>query len=309
MRKPVRRAGNLSDDDLLGAAREAARLGAAAHREARGTVDASGWSEKGRSDFVTEVDLEAERRILSVLLGRFPTHSVLAEEGTRIEAGQAPASGESSPRGGIVARGDEGAIRWIVDPLDGTTNWLHGYPEYAVSIAAEDGEGIRAAVVLNSETGELFEASRGGGARRDGRPIAVSSVSDLRLALVGTGFPFKKLEVLPRYLSAFEQVLRATSGIRRGGAAALDLCDLACGRLDAFFEYWLQPWDVAAGALIVREAGGVFERLYVPGLEGPERFGPPAPAGLLAGGFLGANALLISTFRSLVESADPAPDR
>ncbi len=172
---------------------------------------------------------------------------------------------------------------WIIDPLDGTTNFLHGYPEYAVSIAAHDAAGLRAAVVLNSATGELFEATRGGGARRDGQDIRVSDMDDLDLALVGTGFPFKKLHVLPAYLETMSRVLRSTAGIRRAGAAALDLCDLACGRLDAFWEYWLMPWDVAAGALIVREAGGVFEELEVPGIgRGPGAAGltVDVPAGL-----------------------------
>ena len=307
MGQPGRGSCDSLDGNLLEAAREAARQGASAHHEARGEVDSSSWSEKGRSDFVTEVDLEAERRILSVLLGRFPQHGVLAEEGTHALADRSSAG---TPAPESAAGGEESveAIRWIVDPLDGTTNWLHGYPEHAVSIAAEDADGIRAAVVLNSATGELFEASRGGGARRNGDPIAVSRVADLRLALVGTGFPFKKLQVLPHYLTVFDRVLRATSGIRRGGAAALDLCDLACGRLDAFFEYWLQPWDVAAGALIVREAGGVFEPLLVPGLHETEAAGAAMPSGLSPGGFLGANASLGEAFRLLVTAPDATPE-
>jgi myo-inositol-1(or 4)-monophosphatase len=253
-------------------------------------VDPSRWTEKGRSDFVTEVDVESERVIVATLLERFPDHRVLAEEGSENESG----SGRQ-------------AIRWIIDPLDGTTNWLHGYPEYAVSIAAEDAEGLRAAVVLNSATGELFEASRGGGARRDGHPFRVSDIGTLDHALVGTGFPFKKLNVLPLYLETFSRVLRSTAGIRRAGAAALDLCDLTCGRLDAFWEYWLMPWDVAAGALIVREAGGVFEELEVPGIEGGGAAGKTGdmPDRLGSGAFLGANAKLIDEFRALVTSALP----
>jgi myo-inositol-1(or 4)-monophosphatase len=237
------------------------------------------------------VDVESERVIVSTLLDRFPDHRILAEEGSENE----PAVGEEP-------------IRWIIDPLDGTTNWLHGYPEYAVSIAAEDAEGLRVAVVLNSATGELFEATRGGGALRDGQAFRTSGIDRLDLALVGTGFPFKKLNVLPGYLETFSRVLRSTAGIRRAGAAALDLCDLACGRLDAFWEYWLMPWDVAAGALIVREAGGVFEPLDVPGIEsGGKAAGMSAdmPAGLGPGAFLGANAKLIGDFRALVTSGLP----
>jgi len=254
--------------------------------EARGRVDPSRWTEKGRSDFVTEVDLESERVIVSTLLASFPDHRILAEEGSENES-----DGERPP------------IRWIIDPLDGTTNWLHGYPEYAVSIAAEDSEGLRVGLVLNSATGELFEASRGGGAWRDGQPVRVSDVGDLALALVGTGFPFKKLHVLPAYLETFSRILRSTSGIRRAGAAALDLCDLACGRLDAFWEYWLMPWDVAAGALIVRGAGGVFEPMTVPGIESggaAAGLAPDMPDGIAPGAFLGANARLIGEFRALV---------
>ena len=287
---PVRTAA-ASDGELLDVARVAAALAAEVQRDARGQVDPSRWEEKGRSDFVTEVDVESERVIVSTLLERFPDHGVLAEEGM-----------ESGPD---AARS---AVRWIIDPLDGTTNWLHGYPEYAVSIAAEDAEGLRAAVVLNSATGEEFEATRGGGARCDGQPIRVSDLADLDLALVGTGFPFKKLNVLPAYLETMGRILRSTAGIRRGGAAALDLSALACGRLDAFWEYWLMPWDVAAGALIVREAGGVFEELEVPGIEsGGEAAGLGAnmPEGLRPGGFLGANAALIDEFSTLVRGDLP----
>ena len=197
---------------------------------------------------VPDVDLEAERRIVETIGAHFPDHAIMAEEASADE----------------VPQGFTASIRWIIDPLDGTTNWLHGYPEYAVSIAAEDSDGLCAGVVLNSATGECFEASRGDGARRDGEPIRVSGLSDIALALVGTGFPFKRLDLLPAYLETFSAVLRTTAGIRRAGAAALDLCDVACGRLDAFFEFHLMPWDVAAGALIVREAGGRFERLPVP---------------------------------------------
>jgi myo-inositol-1(or 4)-monophosphatase len=277
------------DTSLLEAARQAAEKAAVIHADARGRADPSRWTAKGRSDFVTEVDVDSEQAIVSTLLEWFPDHEVLAEEGTEAgaNAGRAP-------------------VRWIIDPLDGTTNWLHGYPEYAVSIAAEDADGLRAAVVLNSATGELFEASRGAGARRDGQPIRVSELGDLNLALVGTGFPFKKLNVLPAYLETMSRILRATAGIRRAGAAALDLCDLACGRLDCFWEYWLMPWDVAAGALIVREAGGTFEPLEVPGLDtGTVEPGGGWPEGLAPGAFIGANAALMAEFRTLVAGGLP----
>jgi myo-inositol-1(or 4)-monophosphatase len=242
------------NSDLIDAARIAARDAADVHRVEVGHLGPDDWSEKGTADFVTEVDREAERRIIRHLRDRFPSHAFLAEEGTDTEEGAG--AGEPGNTG-------EAGILWIIDPLDGTTNWLHGYPEYAVSIAAIDAEGLRAAVVINSATGEEFDAVRGAGSRCNGRAIRTSEVADLRLGLVGTGFPFKRRQLLPRYLRALGDVLVHSSGVRRAGAAALDLCALSCGRLDAFWEFWLMPWDVAAGVLIVKEAGGVFESLRI----------------------------------------------
>ena len=275
--------------DLLAAARRAAEAAADVHRAAAGRVGPYRWREKGRSDFVTEVDMEAERTIVEILLDAFPEHRILAEE----SAGEAPSTGEAE-----IVDLPSAPVRWIIDPLDGTTNWLHGYPEYAVSIAAEDETGLAAAVVLNSATGECFEATRGGGARLDGAEIRVSTLDELRLALVGTGFPFKRLEILPAYLETFSTVLKTTSGIRRAGSAALDLWDVACGRLDAFFEFHLMPWDVAAGALIVREAGGWFEPLAVPGLEAEATRSPVAA--LPTGGYVAGGPGLREAFLTLL---------
>jgi myo-inositol-1(or 4)-monophosphatase len=277
----------ISDEDaeLLEAATAAARAAAEAHAAARPDRDA--WTEKGRADFVTEVDREAERGVVGLLRARFPDHAVLAEEDTQAE-GPDPGSA---------------AVRWIVDPLDGTTNWLHGYPEYAVSIAAVDDRGLRLGVVLNSATSELFRGVRGAGARRDGEPIRVSGVDDLRLVLAGTGFPFKKPGLMEAYLATLGRALRATSGVRRAGSAALDLCDVACGRLDAFFEYWLMPWDVAAGALILREAGGVFRPLEVPGLQAGEPADPGAPE-LRPGGYVAANDRILQAWLGVVEGRE-----
>ncbi len=273
------------DRRLLEAALEAGRAAAEVHGSGAARLDPPAWTEKGPADFVTEVDREAERRILGVLGRRFPGHAFLAEEGTDV----GPAGSEALA-----------PFRWIVDPLDGTTNWLHGYPEHAVSIAGADAEGLRVAVVVNSATGETFTAVRGRGARRNGEPIRVSDVDRLHLALVGTGFPFKRQELLPGYLESLGRVIAATSGVRRGGAAALDLCDLACGRLDAFWETWLMPWDVAAGALIVREAGGAFGPLPPP--LGPEPGGPrpPETPGLGSGGYRASNAALAETWEALL---------
>ena len=295
------------DQALLEAACEAAERAADVHRGRAADASLMRWEEKGASDFVTEADREAEQAIVGALRGRFPGHLIIAEE----EATErTPMSGSPT----VFAEPEDGGIGWIVDPLDGTTNWLHGYPEYAVSIAAVDAEGLRLGVVLNSATGDRFAAVRGRGSRLNGRPIHVSSVGETRLALVGTGFPFKKLDRLPGYLQMFDRVLRGAAGVRRAGAAALDLCNVACGRLDAFWELWLMPWDFAAGILIIREAGGVVERLEPPsGAHEPEPCGQPGPLERLEatsgeplgpGGLLAANPVLFQAFRALV-----MPDR
>ncbi len=243
---------------------EAAREAAEFQRETAGTLPVETWSHKGTSDFVTEVDRESERRIVGRLLHAFPSHLVLAEEGSvnpSPERDIAVRSGSASAADREDADGD--VIRWVIDPLDGTTNWLHGYPAWAVSIAAMDRLGLRVGVVVNGATGEEFVAVRGSGATRDGRAIHVSDLEDLRFSLIGTGFPFRRPELLSGYLRVLERVLVRASGVRRAGAAALDLCDVACGRLDGFWEHWLMSWDVAAGALIIREAGGTFGSLPV----------------------------------------------
>ncbi len=310
---------NLSEEDrgLVEAATAAAERAGAIHRTYAGRLDSGAWEEKGTSDFVTDVDREAERAIVEVLLERFPDHEILAEESATDAVVSGPddavAPGRADPPGGppggpVEDAGSEGrgaAIRWIIDPLDGTTNWLHGYPEYAVSIAAVDGAGQRIALVLNSATGERFTAVRGRGSRLDGQPIQTSSIHQLRLALVGTGFPFKRPDLLPRYLQSFQRVLEATSGVRRGGAAALDLCNVACGRLDAFWEFWLLPWDFAAGLLIIREAGGVAESFPPPAPEPASALREPVGQGAVgapaieAAGVIAANAHLFRTFRGL----------
>jgi myo-inositol-1(or 4)-monophosphatase len=219
---------------ITGAAAEAARgIGARAGELATLEVRT-----KNASDFVSDVDVEAETLIRERLTAAFPAAHIMGEE---LSPGAAPSAG----------------LVFAVDPLDGTTNFLHGYPEYAVSICAAVNGELAAAVVHNAATGELFTARRGAGAFRDGARIAVSSTSDPTRALIGTGFPFRAVAVLNAYLYEFSAVARATAGIRRAGAASLDLCDVACGRFDAFWEPLLSPWDFAAGALIVREAGGM----------------------------------------------------
>jgi myo-inositol-1(or 4)-monophosphatase len=146
---------------------------------------------------------------------------------------------------------------WVVDPLDGTTNYLHGYPQYAVSIAAVASGSLAAGVVADIDRNTTYHAEAGGGSWCGERRLAVSTIVDPALSLIGTGFPFRTPEQIPRYLRQFTAVMGATSGIRRAGAASLDLVDVALGRLDGFWELYLAPWDVAAGTLLIREAGGV----------------------------------------------------
>lgn len=196
------------------------------------------WEEKGRADFVSDVDRGAEQLIVSIVAERHPDARVLGEE---YSPGLEHGSG----------------VLFVVDPLDGTTNFLHGFPWYAVSIAALVDGTLEAGAVLNVPTGELFTATRGGGARRNGQPIAVSKIEDPIRALIGTGMPFKSAEGVETYLTMLSAVMRGTAGIRRPGSASLDLADIACGRFDAFWEIRLAPWDIAAGLLLVREAGGV----------------------------------------------------
>ena len=220
----------------------AARDGAAVHRERLGSVRAEDGDLKGIADYVTSVDREAEATVLGRIATSFPDHAVLAEESAAPEP-------------------DSSEWLWIVDPLDGTTNFLHGFPMFAASVAVAHRGTLVAGAVVSSATGEEWTAAAGLGATMNGQPIVVSTLASLRHALVGTGFPFKKPALLSEYLVQLEAVLRATAGVRRAGSAALDLCYLACGRLDAFWELDLAAWDVAAGTLIAREAGATVTRL------------------------------------------------
>lgn len=207
-------------------------------RSAAPTSSSLVWEHKGAADFVSDVDRNAEQHILSALGKEFPGATIIGEE--------------FSPEAVSV-----GGLSFIIDPLDGTTNFLHGFPHYAVSIGAAFGDDLIAGAILNVQTRELFAASAGGGATLNGVPIRVSGETAPERALIGTGFPFKQLEHLPQFLRQFELVTRRTAGIRRAGSAALDLADTASGRFDAFWELGLAPWDVAAGILLIREAGGL----------------------------------------------------
>ena len=193
-------------------------------------------AEKGRNDFVTRVDQMAEEAIIEVIRDHYPDHAIIAEE-----------SGQS---------GDH-AVQWIIDPLDGTTNYLHGFPVFAVSIGVMESGELHHGVVYDPLRQEIFSASRGQGAQLDGRRIRVSKQTTLKGALIATGFPYRTTEDhMDRYLAMLREVMIATAGVRRPGSAALDLCYLAAGRVDGFWELGLRKWDVAAGALIIREAGG-----------------------------------------------------
>jgi myo-inositol-1(or 4)-monophosphatase len=198
------------------------------------------WDRKARNDFATDVDREAERLIAEVLLTGAPGSAVMGEELT--------------PAGATGA-----TVLWIVDPLDGTTNFLHKYPAYAVSIGAVVGDQLVVGVVVDVVRDLVYHAVAGEGASCNDRPIRVSTITDPTLALIGTGFPFKApaSERVEEYLTQFRRVLHATSGVRRAGSAALDLAHVAEGRLDGFWEIGLAPWDVAAGVVLVREAGGL----------------------------------------------------
>ena len=192
---------------------------------------------KGLHDFVTEVDRQAESAALAYIRAHFPKHAVMSEE----------ASPELPPTG----------YRWVVDPLDGTTNFIHGVPPFSVSIAVEDEQGLLAGVVHDPFHAETFHAARGRGARLNGDPIRCSRPVSHDEALVATGFPFRELSRLGRYMRAFEACVHRTAGLRRAGSAAIDMAYTACGRYDGFWEVGLSRWDVAAGTLLIREAGGL----------------------------------------------------
>ena len=200
-------------------------------------VDSLKITTKAANDFVSDVDRQAEQAIIETIKSSFPDHAIKAEENGELD-------------------GDPD-FQWIIDPLDGTTNFLHGFPQFAVSIAFKQNGRLSQAVIFNPVNQELFTASRGEGAMLNDRRIRVSNRRGLEGALLGTGFPFKDQQHLDTYLATFKALFPMTAGIRRPGSAALDLAFVAAGRLDGFWEIGLNDWDMAAGALLVREAGGL----------------------------------------------------
>ncbi|NOZ78387.1 MAG: inositol monophosphatase [Acidobacteria bacterium] len=223
---------------LLETAIAAARTGGDVLMKYWRTLDPSQVSEKAPNDLVTEADRASERAILGIIHQRFPDHAILAEE-----SGQSGLEGEERPA-------------WIVDPLDGTTNFVHGVPHFAVSVGVVVAGQPVAGVILDPVKHDLFTAAPGQGARWNGKPCRVSRRAGLAGALLTTGFPFKAHQLLDTYLAIFHDVFLKAKAIRRPGAAALDLAYVACGIFDGFFEFQLSPWDLAAGAALVREAGG-----------------------------------------------------
>ena len=223
---------------LTTAVKAARRAGNIINRGAR-DLDLLKVSAKGPKDFVSEIDHAAEAAIVETLLGAYPTHAILAEEGT--------AKGENA----------QAEYVWIIDPLDGTTNCLHGFPQYCVSIALEHRGVVTQGVIYDPVRNDLFTATRGRGAFLNDRRIRVSKRHHLRDCLIGTGFPFRDGSFLDTYLAMMKEMITHTAGLRRPGAAALDLAYVAAGCYDGFFEVGLNPWDVAAGSLLVLEAGGL----------------------------------------------------
>jgi myo-inositol-1(or 4)-monophosphatase len=224
---------------MLNVAIKAARAAGAIINRASMDLDILKVNTKAPNDFVTEVDHAAEQAIIEILLQAYPDHGILAEESGREHGSQ------------------HSEFIWIIDPLDGTTNFIHGLPMYCVSIALTHRGVVQQAVVYDPTRNDLFYATKGRGAFMNDRRLRVSKRTRMSDALIGTGFPFRRGDNFKRYLKMFEAVMVECAGLRRPGAAALDLCYVAAGYYDAFFETGLQPWDLAAGSLIVTEAGGL----------------------------------------------------
>jgi myo-inositol-1(or 4)-monophosphatase len=227
---------NLSMQPMLNIAVRAARSAGELILRSADSVSRLSVDQKGKNDYASEVDRMAEREIISIIKAAYPEHAILAEE-----------SGKH--------KGND--FVWIIDPLDGTTNFLHGFPQYSVSIALKYKGKLEVGVVYDPLRDELFTAKRGGGAMLNSRRLRVTNQNSLKGALIGTGFPFKTDRDLDAYLGMFRALTTECAGIRRAGSAALDLAYVAAGRMDGYWEIGIMEWDMAAGILLIKEAGGV----------------------------------------------------
>lgn len=223
---------------MLNVAIKAARRAGNVIQRASMNLDTIRVERKKHNDFVSEVDRAAEESIIETILEAYPKHAILAEESGAKGVGQAE-------------------YEWIIDPIDGTTNFIHGHPQYAISIALAHKGLVQQAVVYDPSRNDLFTASRGVGAFMNDRRIRVSKRNAMNECVISTGFPVVDQSYVDTYLAMLKDVLARTAGVRREGAASLDLCNVACGRVDGFWEFNLKPWDIAAGSLIIQEAGGI----------------------------------------------------
>jgi len=255
---------------MLNIAMSAARSASDIISRAIYKIDTLNIATKGSNSFVTEIDLLAEQVIIETIRKAYPNHTILAEE-----------SG--------LLKGDDDTT-WIIDPLDGTTNYIHGYPQFCVSIGIKRGDVLEHALISDPMRQEIFTASRGRGARVNNRRIRVSKRNRLDSALLGTGFPVKNKRLLKTYLATLEALLNNSSGVRRAGSAALDLAYVAAGRLDGFWEFDLQAWDMAAGVLLIKEAGGL-----VADFNGAEKY-------LETGNIIAGNPKI---FKALLQTVQP----
>jgi len=256
-------------DPLINIAVQAARQAGAIILRSMGRLDAIKVHTKQHNDFVTEVDLKAEKAVIDTIRKAHPEHAILAEESGRHDA-------------------PDSDMEWIIDPLDGTTNFVHGFPAFAVSIGIAEKGRLTHGVIYDPLREELYTAVRGRGALLNDHRIRVSNRPSLKNALIGTGFPFRQGDDFDAYVGMFRAVMLRTAGVRRAGAAALDLAWTAAGRLDGFFELNLKPWDIAAGALIMEEAGGLASDIT-------GRSGWPIAGGNIVAGNLKVVAALVKT--------------
>jgi myo-inositol-1(or 4)-monophosphatase len=276
---------------MLNVAIKAARRAGTVINRASLNLERLQIARKQQNDFVTEVDQAAEQVIIDTLQAAYPTHEFLAEEGGRLNFnGQVVGASTWQQVLDDAAQTEEEHHVWVIDPLDGTTNFIHGFPQYAVSIALAVNGVIAHGVIYDPSRDELFTASKGAGAFVNNRRLRVGNQTRLSECLLGTGFPYRADQDIDAYMSIFEKMTINSAGIRRPGAAALDLAYVAAGRFDGFFERDLKPWDMAAGVLMIQEAGGI-----VATYQGNEDF-------LASGEVMAANPKIFGQMVSLINS-------